>query len=158
MVEPQYALVPIRYKVGVREVILQNVNLDELRQALQAMLVHHQQEIDSLLQVESEATNIKPDLWIEAMMTSPAKLEVTEDMTCKTNFTGDFWKARTPAGTVACLLESMIQLAQKRKKEQEALIIRTEFLGGTLPPVSLPDGDKQVAAWIANWEATHTVV
>lgn len=161
----------VRYKVGGMEKQVNNVNMIELRDSL-AAFDNDVEVVNTVLNtatpynaLEVDRTTNKPapndvyDVWISAMMLKPV-LSLTDTNVCDAAMQKDFWKSRTPAASVICLLQSMVNVAKADilKKDGED---REELLGGKAELVALltsKAGDikkEEVDAWQKNWDEQH---
>lgn len=149
-------VVHVRYTVGTREADVKNVDVDELTSSLSALAMTKLKDdslawdiIDEILigAKTQEATAIKQ--WINALVET-YRLHLNAAVSCK--FYSDFWKLKTPAQTVICLLHAAIEV-KLREKEQR---LDNEILQMTSKvTISSTPSDSNMQKRVDQWLAAH---
>ena len=155
--------VHIRYKVGAREVQLRNVGLIELDRGLTELHANdeHRKIIAALFKMDPDASTV--DDWLNNLVNpqdGTQMLELTEGVTCKTSFLNKFYRSKTLAGNVLCLLKAHIEHKQVQEKEAENAQLRNFALppsssGGAATAVTVDVSNEEVKQWLRKWEAKN---
>ena len=148
--------ISVRYRVNGQEKFL-DVNGTELRQKLAAFDAPF--FLNSvLLGIEGDNT-IYTDAWIEALMKSPARLEVTEDISCNTSFVDQFWRLRSNTDRVMCLLEHIVDYEKlKEQRNADARLVEAFRSGASLSKFeNTTQLQPQIQDWQRKFEARHGI-
>jgi|KBSMisStaDraftv2_1062788.scaffolds.fasta_scaffold380071_2 hypothetical protein len=159
---PSTSVVHVYYRIGVIQEKIPNVNLTDLRTALIELIsdpaqVERKKYLDQIL-LGDVAPDYLPDQYIEALSSLPPKLEVQEDITCKTGFMKEWWLSKTPVAMIICLLRTATDVKAREAQRKQDEEIRSTFDVGkatTAITVAADVKQPQVDAWLREWERKH---
>jgi len=149
-------LIHVKYKVGTREAIIRNVDLDELQTLLKTLSDEKKKRLDTILGIKGDVDDVEKhlDMWVNELMQT-YKLVLNENgATC--SFFDKFWQGKTPAKVVFCLIENAIQAQEKVEKQIEQRKLDAEIQKTLEPRVPLPASaytvtDAEVDKWLERY-------
>jgi len=149
------APISVRYRINGQEKFL-DVNGAELRQKLIAL---NADGLNYWLLDKRGDLSVNLDEWINVLMKSPAKLEVTEDISCLTNFVGQFWQLRSNVDRVVCLLNHIVNHEQlKEQRKADARLVEAFRSGASLSKFeNSAQLQPQIQDWQRKFEARHGI-
>jgi hypothetical protein len=166
------ATIHVQYKVGTISQTLNNVNLEELTALLSTMidkLYDTPDDLDAFYKTlwvsPAEAQKLADVLSIEGLGLKPVveetinqlvhtdNLKLTGSVSC--DFYKQWWRSKTRAGTVMCLLQAAIAAEKKTAQEQIDAKIRGFPSVPTTATTNSTATQLAANAWLERWKRTH---